>query len=123
MRNVMPSTLPNHNGARHLERLENGPRHMAKADLKNLEIAWKEKVGHAVERAVKSCGLTQKECWALLGHNDGSQLSRWINGTERPQFDALFAVEILRQPLVVALAELAGAGIELETTIRIRRRA
>lgn len=94
---------------------------MAKADLKNLE--WREQVGLAIEKALKLAGKTQKEAWVLLGHNDGAQLNRWIKGTERPQFDALFSVEELRQPLVVALAGLAGAGVEIATSITIRRTA
>jgi hypothetical protein len=42
---------------------------------------------------------------------------------KRPQMDAIFAVETLRQPLVVALSEIAGAGVEIETIVRIRRSA
>lgn len=103
------------------ERLENLHPAMAKADLKKVE--WREQVGGAIERALSLAGLTQKEGWALLGHNDGAQLNRWIKGTERPQFDVLFSVEQLRQPLVLALCELAGAGVEIETTVRIRRSA
>lgn len=95
---------------------------MAKA-LKELETPWREQVGHAIERALELAGKTQKEGWVLLGHKDGSQLSRWIAGTERPQFDALFAVEELRVPLVVALASLAGHGVEITTQITVRRRA
>lgn len=94
---------------------------MAKADLKNLETRWREQIGHAVQRTLSLAGLSQKEASALLGHKDQSQVSRWLAGTERPQFDALFAVETLRQPLVIALAELVGAGVEVETTVRIKR--
>ena len=117
----MASTIKAEHTACHRDRFENVQPTMAKADLKNVEMAWKQRVGHAVERAVKSAGLTQKECWVLLGHQDGSQLSRWIAGSERPQFDALFAVEPMRSPLVVALAELAGEDVEVVTEIRVRR--
>lgn len=95
---------------------------MAKA-VNKIENGWKAQMGKAVQRALSLAGLSQKEGWALLGHNDGAQLNRWIHGQERPQFDALFAVESLRQPLVVALAELAGAGVEINTSIVIRRSA
>lgn len=54
---------------------------------------------------------------------DERQIARWITGDERPQFDTLFAIESFRQPLVLALCELAGAGVEIETTVRIRRTA
>jgi hypothetical protein len=94
---------------------------MAKADLKNLEM-WRTAMGRSVARCFELAGKTQKEGAALV-ERDAAQVARWIAGTERPQFDALFAVDELRQPLIVALAELAGAGVELETVIRVRRSA
>jgi len=106
---------------RHLERLETVRPAMVKADLKNLEIPWREMVGRALQRAFSLAGLTQKEGSNLL-NRDQAQVARWIAGTERVQLDAVFAVESLRQPLVVALAELAGEGVEIETTVRIVRR-
>lgn len=104
----------------HRQRLENVPTSMAKADLKNVET-WRRRIGDALDYAISTANRTQKEVWAALGHSDGSQLNRWIAGTERPQFDALFSIEWLRQPLVIALAGLAGAGVEVETVIRVRR--
>lgn len=92
---------------------------MAKADLKKVETAWREEVGRAIDRALSLAHLTQKEAWVLLGHNDGAQLSRWIKGTERPQFDVLFSVAKLRQPLVIALAGLVGSSVVIETNIRL----
>lgn len=93
---------------------------MAKA-VKKVEIGdWRQQVGQALDRAIARANRTQKEVWAALGHNDGAQLNRWIAGTERPQFDALFAIAWLRAPLVIELAKMAGAGIEIETTVRIR---
>lgn len=117
----MPSSVTASGDARHHNRFENLAAQMAKAALKNLEKPWREQIGAAIERALKLAGLTQKEGWALLGHNDGAQLNRWIKGTERPQLDTLFAVEMLRQPLAQALAEIAGA--EVEVTVRMRRSA
>ncbi len=58
---------------------------------------------------------------AVLIDRDERQVKRWMVGTERPQFDAIFAVETLRAVLVVALAELAH-DIEVITEIRVRRR-
>ena len=46
-----------------------------------------------------------------------------VTGVDRPQLDAIFAVTALRHVFVIAIAEVAGHDIELETTIRIRRRA
>lgn len=53
---------------------------------------------------------------------DPRQVARWIAGKENPQFHAMFAVEPLRGPLVIALAALAD-DIDITTTISIRRRA
>lgn len=114
---VATSAVPEHR-----QRLENIEPRMAKADLKNLETARRE-IGQALDYAISLANRTQKEVWAALGHSDGAQLNRWIAGTERPQFDGLFSIEWLRQPLVIALAGLAGAGVEVETVIRVRRSA
>lgn len=103
-----------------VQRLENLPLRQAKADLKNLDRSWREQVGRAIQRAFSLAGITQKEAAALL-NRDQAQVARWIAGAERPQIDALFSVEPLRQPLVVAFAELAGDGVEVITEIRVRR--
>lgn len=97
---------------------------MAKADLRKPEIAkWREEVGHAVERMRLLRGWTLKELAGEIGH-DERQVRAWIKGDERPQFDVLFSVASLRQPLVVALAEMAGgAGVEVTTTITVKRTA
>jgi hypothetical protein len=47
------------------------------------------------------------------------QLARWIDGTEHPQLDTLFAIVSFRKPLIVALAERAGVGVDVQTVIRI----
>ncbi len=116
-----PIVLEN-SAVRHLERLENVRPSMAKADLKKVETAWRERIGRAIHRAFSLAGLTQKEAARLL-ERDQAQVARWVSGAERAQLDALFAVEAFRHSLVLALAELAGNGIEIETTIRIRRSA
>lgn len=81
---------------------------------------WREKLGRSVDRARQLRGWNLDEL-ADAVKRDARQVARWIAGTERPQFDALFAVESLRQPLVIALAEVAQSAVEIETTIRIRR--
>lgn len=112
---VAPSPSP-----RHLDRLETVRPRMAKA-LNKIETPWRESVGQAIQRCFSLAGLTQKEAAALL-ERDQAQVARWISGDERPQVDAIFAVEALRGPLVIALAELAGC-VDVETTITVRRRA
>lgn len=94
---------------------------MAKA-VHKVETDWREQLGASVSRCFALAGLSQKEAAALIGR-DTAQIARWVNGQERPQFDAIFAVAQLRQPLVVALAELGGAGVEVTTSITIRRSA
>lgn len=93
----------------------------AKADLRLPETdAWREQVGAAIEHARQLSGLSLKEFAAAVGR-DERQIARWISGDERAQLDRLFAVEALRQSLVIALASLAGQQVEIETTIRVRR--
>lgn len=115
----MSHTVATSAAPRHLDRFENGPLAMAKADLNNLEV-WRASVGKAVERCFALAGVSQKEGSALVGRDQG-QVGRWISGAERPQLDAIFAVEKLRQPFAQALAEIAGA--EVEVTVRMRRSA
>lgn len=97
---------------------------MAKADLRKAEIddaAWRTAVGRVIERAKELSGFTLKQ-FADVVHRDERQVARWFSAAERPQFDAIFAVEALRQPVIQALAELAG-NVVIETVIRMRRRA
>lgn len=94
---------------------------MAKAILRKAEgEPWKVQIGRAIQRALSLRGWSLKEFAGALDR-DPRQVARWIDGSERPQFDAMFAVETLRQPLVIALAELAGTGVEITTEITIRR--
>ena len=105
---------------RHRERLEIGRPQMAKADLKKVDICWKASVGQVFQRCLLLAGVSQKEAAALLQRDPG-QVGRWIAGTERTQLDAVLAVEQFRQPFVQALAEVAGA--EVEITVKLRRLA
>ena len=95
---------------------------MAKSDLRKAEIPdWRADVGQAIERMRLLARLSLKELAALIVR-DERQVARWIAGSERPQLDALFAVAALRQPLVIALAELAQAdGVDVVTQITVRR--
>lgn len=97
---------------------------MAKANLRKAEKPdVRAQVGAAIQRAASLVGWSLKE---LAGHleRDPRQVARWIDGSERPHFDVLFAIEELRQPLVVAIAEeLGGEAVEIETVMRARRLA
>lgn len=92
---------------------------MAKALIKVED--WRELLGKAVWRTLLLAGVSQKEAAALMGCEQ-AQISRWIAGTERPQFDRIFAQPSLRNALVVALAELAE-GVTVETHITVRKTA
>lgn len=92
---------------------------MAKANLK--ENGWIAN-GRAVRRAWELSGLSLKEFADTVGR-DERQVKRWMTADERPQIETIFAAKALQAPLVIAMAEQAGHGVELETTIRIRRPA
>ena len=125
----MGSSLIDGASSRHRLFSEIPPSQMAKADLKKLETGLKALIGQAVERARKSIGWSQKELADAMDKatgakepRDPAQLSRWEKGTERPQFDQLWAVPEMRGPLVVSLAALSDS-IEVVTEIRVRRSA
>lgn len=118
----MPSSLPEPSCSRHLLTSEIGHARMAKADLRKPETQeWRAAIGRAIERTRTLAQQSLKEFADTIGR-DERQVARWIAGTERPQFDAIFAVKAFRGPIVVALAEISDE-IEIETTVRIRRRS
>jgi ribosome-binding protein aMBF1 (putative translation factor) len=96
---------------------ETKPR-MAKAVLPKAESAGD--AGRAIQRAQQLRGWSLKE-FAGAAQRGERQLARWMDGTEHPQLDTLFAILSFRLPLVQALAEIAGAGVEVETLVRIRK--
>ena len=117
----MRSSVAHLTDSNHRELPEKADR-MARADLRKAENVtdWREQVGKAIERTRALSGLSLKEFSAAVGRNE-RQVSRWESGGENPQLHTIFARKEFRQLLVLALAELAGEEIELETTIRIRR--
>jgi transcriptional regulator with XRE-family HTH domain len=101
---------------------------MAKADLRIPEIAsnaveigeeWRERIGGAIDSLRMMRKLSCKEFADAIGR-DEAQIRRWINGKERAQFDAIFAVEAFRRDFIIALAHLSE-DVVVETTISIRR--
>jgi hypothetical protein len=97
-----------------------GKARMAKVDARIPDISWNERIGAAIQRAVALVGWTNKEAAAKVGVDD-AEFGKWLSGGRRPQLDRLFAVEELREPVVVALAGMIGA--EIQTEIRFPRRA
>lgn len=93
---------------------------MAKVDVRVPDIAWNVAIGAAIQRAVLFAGLSNKEAAAKVGVDD-AEFGKWLSGARRPQFDRLFAVDVLREPLCAFLSELAGAVVKLQ--IAFERRA
>lgn len=86
-----------------------------------MEIVWRAQTGRAFAQAIRYVGWTQKEAAAALGR-DQAQIARWVSGGEGVQVAAVFAVDDLRVPFVIALASLSH-DIEITTQLAIRRRA
>lgn len=80
-------------------------------------------LGAVIERAISLSGLTKDQAAQEMGYANGSLVSRWIANLEPPNLTRIWAVTALRAGLVAALAEQAGAQVEVETSIRIRRTA
>lgn len=126
----MPSSVARLNSPGHLPRTERStgrapqsgdePRTLSRKAED--DEAWRVAVGQAIDAARQLARLSLKEFAGVIGRNE-RQVARWISGAERPQFDALFAVEALRKPLVIAFAQLAGQAVEVETVVRVKRTA
>jgi len=95
---------------------------MAKAHLRKSEIdPLHARLGGCMRAVQHVFGMTLQEFAAALGKNE-SQIRRQMDGHERPQIEAVFAVERFQGPLVIALARLA-VGVDVDTVIHVRRSA
>lgn len=98
------------------------PRKQAKASLpairKAEHVEFYARIGRCLDEVRNVFGLTLKEFAAELG-KDERQVQRQIEGKERPQIEAVFAVERFQGPLVIALARLA-AGCEIDTVVHFK---
>lgn len=90
----------------------------AKADLRKAED-WPASVGKAIAEVMHARQLSLKEFAAAIGRHP-RQVARWFEGTENPQLATIFAVTEFRQPLILALAKLAGEQVQIDTTITLR---
>lgn len=95
---------------------------VAPADVRKAEkdALWAE-LGKCLVFVCYDAGLSLKEFASRLG-KDERQLHRQMEGQERPQIEAVFAVPEFRAPLVIALSRLTNE-IEMFTEIRVRRTA
>ena len=89
---------------------------MAQAGLRKAETV---DIGACLDHARRVAGWNLDELAHALG-KDARQVRRWIDGRERVQMDAVFAVPELRAPFVIALAE--RSGLDVVTTISVRSR-
>lgn len=103
--------LPRKSSARATLRGEGAPKFLGNAHL-----------GPVIERLIALAGLNKDQAADAMGYSDASTVSRWISGQENPHLTRIWAAAALRAPLVMALAERAES-IEVETSIRVRRRA
>jgi len=110
----MADSLGHSPHGRHLR----SPEPMANADLRKAENDGRAQIGRVIQRIVKLRGWSLKEFSGAVGR-DERQCARWMDGTERPQFDRVVAEKTLLRVLVIAFAELAG--VDVETVIRVRQ--
>lgn len=94
---------------------------MAKADVRKAENRAQLfiDIGACLDVVRREAGLNLDEFSLALGKNP-RQVARWIQGSERPQIESVFAVVRFRSALVIALARLAE-DIDVTTTITVRR--
>lgn len=115
----MASTMPDLGRVRqHLLPEKAGP--SARADLRKTEKDGWRLVGRAIDGCRWLCRLSVKE-FAGLMNRDERQVRAWISGEEQPQVAAVFAVPLLQEPFVIALAEQAGSNVIVDTVITLRR--
>ena len=94
----------------------------AKASIRKPDTeTYYASLGGCIEEVRRVSGLSLKE-FACEVKKDERQLARQIEGKDRPQLEAVFAIERFRGPLVIALAKLA-ADVDVVTEIRVRRTA
>lgn len=97
-------------------RVSDVPVKMAKASIPKADTAaFYAELGACIEEVRVTCGLTLKEFAFEVG-KDERQLARQIAGVDRPQLEAVLAVERFRPMLVIALAKRAS-GMRIDTVV------
>ena len=98
------------------------PAKVAAGDVRKTDkdALWAE-LGKCLVFVCYDAGLSLKE-FATRIEKDERQIHRQMEGQERPQIEAVFAVPEFRAPLVIALSRLTNE-IEVFTEIRVRRSA
>jgi hypothetical protein len=85
---------------------------------------FKALIGGAIERALEKSGISRKTASFVMGYGeDQSSIRKWIEGKETPQFARLWLLgETFQQALVVSLASIAGADVEIRRVVTIAQR-
>jgi hypothetical protein len=95
---------------------------MVKATLRKTDSEPERRlIGRALDRARELRGWNLNQ-FADAVKRDPRQVARWFDGSENPQFHAIYAVESLREWILVAFAEIAGEGVQVTTQITVTRR-
>ncbi len=122
MNSVTLGAVRQHERSEMDDRLPGTAERMAKADLRTAE--YRARLALIVAEITDHWSL--KEFAAALEratgrpHWDVRQLARWKSGQERPQFDAILAIESLRVPLMMRFAVLCGTAVEVTTQITVK---
>jgi hypothetical protein len=120
---MAPTVSPNRSDRQH--RLPDIASQMARAGVRLADVDsesqdFRLKVARAIN--IVQCETGSLKEFAALIDRDEREVAKWMTADRRPHLDAIFAVPILRRPMVVALAwTLASDCVEIETVIRIRK--
>jgi hypothetical protein len=95
---------------------------MAKASVRKADGNPHAEMGAVVVAVRKASGLNLDE-FALAIKKDPRQVKRWEEATDRPQIEAIYAVDEFKPLVVEAMAHGSGHQVEVDTVIRIRRTA
>lgn len=98
-----------------------GRARMAKAAVRKADNPHAE-MGAVVVAVRQASGLNLDE-FAQVIKKDPRQVKRWEDATDRPQIEAIYAVDDFKPLVVEAMAQRSGHRVETEVVIRIKRSA
>lgn len=98
-----------------LVRSSDGPKEVIRKSDKSEFYA---QLGGCMRDVMHTFGLNLDEFAGELD-KDPRQIKRQMDGVDRPQIEAVFAVERFRPAMVIALARMS-AGVEVDTVLHIR---
>ena len=96
-----------------------GRARMAKASVRKSDNPHAE-MGAVVKAVRKASGLNLDE-FAVEIKKDPRQVKRWEAAEDRPQIEAVYAVDAFKPLVLEAMARQNGQQVTVETVIRIKR--